>query len=140
MRTCLRWLTPLPRHSEAVGDVTIALSLRAKVSHTNQSGECENPMGLALAPSVVRVRSSVVVVSFVPVAGSHLSELIMCDKTGMAEGGKEGRKKAASNRLANIIRDNDDICPPLSILPAPASLLASPYNCDLCRNSGQIHF
>ena len=105
-----------------MGDVTIALSLRAKVSHTNQSGECENPMGLALGrPS--SVRSSAVVVSFVPVAGSHLSELIMCDKTGMAEGGKEGRKKAASNRLANIIRDDDAICPPLSILPAPPACL-----------------
>ena len=98
-----------------MGDVTIALSLRAEVSRTNQSGECENPMGLVLGRP-----SAVVVASFVPVAGSHLSKLIMCDKTGMAEG---GRKKAASNRLANIIRDNDDICPPLSILPAPPAYL-----------------
>ena len=53
-------------------------------------------------------RPVVVVLSLVPVAGSHLSELIMCDKTGMAEGGK----KAAS---LDIIRDDDDeeICPPL---------------------------
>ena len=45
--------------------------------------------------SVVRP-STVVVLSFVPVAGSHLSELIMCDKTGMAEGGKEGREEESS--------------------------------------------
>ena len=44
-------------------------------------------MGLAVSQSVV------VVLSLVPVAGSHLSELIMCDKTGMAEGTREGGRK-----------------------------------------------
>ena len=69
-------------------------------------------MGMGLAVS----QSDVVVLSLVPVAGSHLSELIMCDKTGR-------RKKAASSRLtaANIIRD--EICPPLvSVLLIPPSV------------------
>ena len=111
MRVRLQTRVPSPRHSEAVGgggpvgDVTIARS------HSLAAGK-------GLPPNLVNARIrwgsqsvslSLVVLSLVPVAGSHLSELIMCDKTGMAE----GRKKAAS---LDIIRDDDDdeeICPPL---------------------------
>ena len=89
-------------------------------------------MGLAVSQSVSR--SVVVVLSLVPVAGSHLSELIMCDKTGR-------RKKAAST---DIIRDETTIFALLLIPPPPylpISLSPSPYNCYLCRKkSGQIHF
>ena len=76
-------------------------------------------MGMGLAVSQSVSQSDVVVLSLVPVAGSHLSELIMCDKTGR-------RKKAASLEsthcsAANIIRD--EICPPLvSVLLIPPSV------------------